>query len=196
MSGMRRLVRQDPLADSAALVRRVYAYVAYRIGDGPDAEDVAAEAFARAVRYRDSYDPSKGAPIVWLIGITRRCLDDARRERALERDPPEAAAPGDLEDDSLNRLVLWDAVGQLDERDRHLIALRYGADLSAKEIGRQLGMKTNAVEVALHRAIGRLRPLLEEGPGERVPPRDTAVRIPPIPRYEGVEARPDRKRTR
>lgn len=157
-----RRVRRDPLADPGPLVERVHAYVAYRIGAGPDADDVTGEAFARAVRYRDSYDPSKGAALDWLIGIARRCIDDARRGRAQKPDPPDAVASGDLEEDTVSRLALWGAVGRLGERDRELIALRYGADLSARQIGRQLEMATNAVEVALHRALGRLRPLLEE----------------------------------
>jgi RNA polymerase sigma-70 factor (ECF subfamily) len=144
------------------LIRRVYAYVAYRIGDGPDAEDVASEAFVRAARYRDSYDPAKGAPVDWLIGIARRCIEDARSQRRGEPDPPDTAAPGDLEEETLTRLAVWEAVGRLGERDRELLALRYGADLSARQIARQLGMATNAVEVALHRALARLRPLLEE----------------------------------
>ena len=40
-------------------------------------------------------------------------------------------------------------------------ALRYGADLTAKQIAELLGQRTNAVEVALHRALGRLRTELE-----------------------------------
>lgn len=46
-------------------------------------------------------------------------------------------------------------------RNRGLIALRYGADLTAKQIAEVLGVKTNAVEVALHRALGRLKVLLD-----------------------------------
>ncbi|MHB8468718.1 MAG: sigma factor-like helix-turn-helix DNA-binding protein [Gaiellaceae bacterium] len=47
-------------------------------------------------------------------------------------------------------------------RDRELLALRYGADLTAVEIGALLELRTNSVEVALHRAIGRLRSLVVE----------------------------------
>jgi RNA polymerase sigma-70 factor, ECF subfamily len=159
---VRRLMRRDPLADPGPLVERVHAYVAYRIGAGADADDVTGETFTRAVRYRDSYDSSKGAPVDWLIGIARRCIDDALSARRQEHHPPDTMASGDLEEDTVNRLALWGAVGRLGERDRELIALRYGADLSARQIGRQLDMATNAVEVALHRALGRLRPLLEE----------------------------------
>ena len=44
---------RDPLANPEALIRRVYAFAAYRLGDGPDAEDVTSEVFERALRYRE-----------------------------------------------------------------------------------------------------------------------------------------------
>jgi DNA-directed RNA polymerase specialized sigma24 family protein len=53
-----------------------------------------------------------------------------------------------------------------------LIALRYGADLSARRIGEILGLRTNAVEVALHRALLRLRDRLEDGPRPTVAESD------------------------
>src|SRR5581483_9165080 len=56
------MMRRDPLANPEELIRRLYSYVAYAIGDGPDAEDVTSEAFERAIRYRKTYDPAKGSP--------------------------------------------------------------------------------------------------------------------------------------
>ena len=73
---------RDPLAHPDALIRRVYAYVAYRLGDGPDAEDVTSEVFERALRYRGSYDREKGDPISWLLGIARRATGAALASRA------------------------------------------------------------------------------------------------------------------
>jgi RNA polymerase sigma factor (sigma-70 family) len=65
-------------------------------------------------------------------------------------------------------MVLADAIGGLDDRARDLLALRYGADLTARQIGQILGLKTNAVEVALHRTLTRLRGHLDEaGEGAR-----------------------------
>ena len=55
------------------------------------------------------------------------------------------------------RLDVRQAVLSLDERSRELIALRYGADLTARQIAEILGERTNTVEVALHRALARLR---------------------------------------
>jgi RNA polymerase sigma factor (sigma-70 family) len=173
MADRRRLFPgRDPLADPEALIQRVYSYVAYRMGDGPDAEDVTSEAMARAVRYRESFDPSKGPPAAWVVGIARRCIDDAYARPRHEPDPPDADSGRDVEAETLDRLTVRAAVAQLPDRDRELVALRYGADLSARQIGEHLDMKTNAVEVALHRALKRLETFLDEpDPGESSPVR-------------------------
>jgi RNA polymerase sigma factor (sigma-70 family) len=158
--------RGDPFANPDPLIRRVYSYVAYTIGDGPDAEDVTSEAIERGLRYRDSYDAKRGTPLTWLIGIARRCIAD----RAL-RPPPtptgeldDRAAREDVEGEAVLRLSVRAAVARLPERDRELVALRYGADLTARQIADLLELKTNAVEVALHRLHARLRADLEGTP--------------------------------
>ena len=157
------MAERDPLTDPAPLVRRVYAYVAYRIGDGTDAEDVTSATFERAIRYRHDFDSRQGEPVAWLIGIARRCISDHFANRPIPvADVPETAAPGELATDSVARIDLRRAVGALAERDRELVALRYGADLTARQIGELFGLRTNTVEVALHRALQSLREVLED----------------------------------
>jgi RNA polymerase sigma factor (sigma-70 family) len=151
------MLRRDPLANPEPLIRRVYAYVAYRVGDGPDAEDLTSETFERALRYRKSYDPRKGEPVAWLLGIAKRCIDGRGPRTEFASEGVDEAIASDLEEDTVRRLTVARAVGTLDERDRELIALRYGADLTARQIAEVLGARTNAIEVALHRALGRLR---------------------------------------
>ena len=168
---------RDPLGNPEPLIRRVYAYVAYRLGDGPEAEDVTSEVFERALRYRESYDREKGEPIGWLLGIARRCTSAALVSRAagspeLELDHVEDGR--DAAEESIQRLTLAAAVAQLRERDQELISLRYGADLTAAQIAQTLELEKNAVEVALHRALGRLRAILEnEAPD---PPENAGVK--------------------
>src|SRR5262249_18635925 len=166
-------VRGDPFSDPRPLIRSVYAYVAYRIGDGADAEDVTSETFARALRYRDSYDPSKSPPIGWLLGIARRCLAHlALRRPADELDErADAPASGDLAADAVRRLTLRAAVAQLDESGRELVALRFGADQTAKQIAEITGKKTHAVEVALQRTLDRLRNALADQERQTPPTR-------------------------
>jgi RNA polymerase sigma factor (sigma-70 family) len=154
---------RDPLADPEPLVERVYSYVAYWIGPGPDAEDVTSETFARALRYRHQYDAARGKPVSWLLGIARRCLSDFHAERRPQPEASlEAASSTELEREALDRLVLEDALATLGERDMELVALRYGADLSTRAIAEVVGMSPGAVRVALHRALSRLRDELED----------------------------------
>jgi RNA polymerase sigma factor (sigma-70 family) len=151
----------DPLANPSPLIDRVYAYVAYRIGPGADAEDVTSATFERALRYRSSYDKSKGEPIAWLIGIAQRCLADAIASNPPYDEIVDIADPVDLEERTIERVDLAQAVANLSRYDRELIALRYGADLKSRQIAALLEQTTSAIDVNLHRALDRLYLVVE-----------------------------------
>ena len=155
----------DPLKHPEELIRRVYAYVAYRIGDGAEAEDVTSATLERALRYRSTYDAGRGTPQAWMLGIARACMAEHFGRRVPEPAEMNDVPSGrDLAVDAVERLSLRAAVARLPDRDRELIARRYGADLKVREIAELLGERTNTVEVALHRALARLREhLTEEG---------------------------------
>jgi RNA polymerase sigma factor (sigma-70 family) len=107
--------------------------------------------------------------VAWLLGIAKRCVDGRGPRMELASENADEASSVDLEDEAVRRLTVARAVETLDERDRELIALRYGADLTARQIAELFGARTNAIEVALHRALGRLRATFgeEEGPAVR-----------------------------
>jgi RNA polymerase sigma factor (sigma-70 family) len=152
------LRRRDPLEHPEPLIRRVYSYAAYHLGDGVEAEDATSDTLVRAVRFRKSYDPREGTEQAWLLGIARRVVADHSRGRA--RAPafqPGTALELDTSQVVLERIVVRDALAGLSPHERDLIALRYGADLAAKDIARILGERTNTVEVALHRVLLKLR---------------------------------------
>src|SRR2546423_1597286 len=121
---MRRVAQRDLFRDCDELIRRVYAYVAYRIGDGPEAEDVTSETFERALRYRASYNPKRGEPIGWMIGIARRCImDHSFPPNTVNANDQlnEVADDHDLEGIVSERLLIRAAVASLGDRDRELI---------------------------------------------------------------------------
>src|SRR3954467_12588992 len=97
---------RDPLANPEHLIRRVYAYAAYRLRGGPGAEDATSEGVARGRRYRESYDRDKGEPAAWLIGIARRCVDQILADRVPVAEAPDRAAPIDLEEETATKLEL------------------------------------------------------------------------------------------
>jgi RNA polymerase sigma-70 factor (ECF subfamily) len=139
---------------------------------------VTSEVFERAVRYRSGYDPAKGEPIHWLIGIARRCLSNYRRSTDVELafDPP---APGDVAEDTVRRLAVFQALDALSDRDRELIGLRYGAGLKARQIAELLDSTPNAVDVSLHRAVARMRAFID-----RIPKRLSSGIDPRSPNVE------------
>jgi RNA polymerase sigma factor (sigma-70 family) len=159
------LRRSDPLANPEPLIRRVYSYAAYRLGDGADAEDATGETLARAVRYRKSFDARTGSAQAWLLGIARRVVDDqlSQRQQSAGRFEDGVASLGvqDLADPAVERLFLRAALARLSTADRELLAMRYGADLAVKDIAAIMRVRTNSVDVALHRALARLRESVE-----------------------------------
>jgi RNA polymerase sigma-70 factor (ECF subfamily) len=137
--------------------------------------------FLRALRYRESFDESRGEAAAWLLGIARRCVDDALAQRRpdAQLESAERASAEDVEGEAVDRITLARAIERLDERSRDLLALRYGADLTAREIGRILDMKPNAVEVALHRALQRARTELAGSDDSRLETAKPQPRIAP-----------------
>ncbi len=154
---------RDPLANPQPLIRSVYAYAAFRLGPGADAEDVTGNVFERAVRYRGSFDPGRGTPISWLIGIARHCVDDTLRRSPSAPLHDQLAGADDLAADAVQRLGLEAALARLEPRERELLGLRFVVGLSAKEVAAALELTPGAVDVAVHRARGRLGAELTRG---------------------------------
>jgi RNA polymerase sigma-70 factor (ECF subfamily) len=154
------LRRHDPLIDPEPLIRRVYSYAAYRLGDGADAEDATSETLERALRYQKSYDSRVGSAQAWILGIARRVVDEhLARSPSVASYCSDADVAGDdeLGSEAIERLSLRSALAELTRRERDLLAMRYGADLTAREIARITDRRVNTVEVALHRALAKLR---------------------------------------
>ncbi len=157
----------SPALDFDALYRDsrddVFAYVAGLLRDRSAAEDVCAAAFERAYRRRRSFDARRGEPRAWLFGIARNAaLDELRRRRrraSLAGDVPDVDAVGaeDAVEGALRRGVVRAALAGLEPRDRDLVALKFFAGLSNREIARVLGVSESNAGTMLHRAVQRLR---------------------------------------
>lgn len=122
-------MKRDPFADLEPLVQRVYAYVAYRLGPGPDAESLTARTFDMGFRHRAAFDPARDEPVPFLIEIAHRLLGEQGDE----------------------------AGARVGERDRELVALRYGAELTPAQIGQILGVDARTVETGLAGTLARVR---------------------------------------
>jgi RNA polymerase sigma factor (sigma-70 family) len=129
--------------------------VAYRIlGSMTEAEEVAAEAMARAlVRWPKVRDlPHRDA---WVMRVTiNLAIDVARRRRDLPADAVEVADPAEV---AVLRVALLAALAGLTRRQREVIGLRYLADCSEQQVAEVLGIASSSVKEHTKRAMATLR---------------------------------------
>lgn len=151
----------------------VYRYVRFRVASREAAEDLTSEAFLKALRFLERYDPRRASPLTWLLRIARNTVTDhlralrrrGRLQVSLDGSPDLVAEVPSLEERLLfeERVqVLLNTVRSLREPDQEILSLRYGAGLSNQEIAEALGLSANAVAVRVHRALARLKGALGE----------------------------------
>lgn len=142
---------------------RVFHYFCYRVSDTQNAEDLTAVTFEKAWRARCRYSSRRGTPICWLMGIARHVATDYFRTRTTEVELDENL-PDPQPSGSFTELIRQEnfariqaLVSQLPERDQELIALKYGADLTNREIAALTDLSESNVGTVLHRCLSRLR---------------------------------------
>lgn len=134
--------------------------MAYRYASNPsEAEDIAQDALLRAWRRRSTLRDSERRN-QWLATIVR---NEAFRTHARMRPDPTSTIElreGAEDEQVLATVELADlhaALAGLSERDRRLLEMRYGEDLTHPTIARRLGIPEGTVKVRLHRARDKLR---------------------------------------
>lgn len=130
-------------------------------GDLAEAEEVVAEAFARAVQHQRTFVRLDN-PEAWLrtvaVNVSRSRI--RRRLRPVPSDPEVTRHP-DLDDD---RLALMAALRKLPTAQREAIALHYLADLPIHEVAIATDSPVGTVKARLSRGRAALAELLTEAP--------------------------------
>ncbi len=149
---------EEAFDDLFAAARRIAVRL---VGGGAEADDVAAEALARAyarwpkvrdLDYRDA----------WVMRVTANVALDVLR-RAKRPLPTPVAAEVDPAEAAVTRIALARALRHLSRRQRDVVVLRYLADLSEADVAASLGVSAGSVKQHAHRAVDALRRAL--GPG-------------------------------
>lgn len=174
-----RCLRNDQRAYRALLAkyeRAVYALVRRMVPDPEDARDLAQEAFVRAFKNLEQYDPERKFSS-WLFRIANNLCIDHYRRRKLETVPlvrqhageeeetwdlPDAAAnPAETFSDQERGRRLLAAVQALPPGYRMVILLRHQEDLAYEEIAETLGLPLGTVKARIHRAHRLLKEKLQ-----------------------------------
>jgi RNA polymerase sigma-70 factor, ECF subfamily len=165
--------RQGDGAAWEALVRQ-YQQPAFRLaylllGDPDEAEDVAQEAFVHAFQALDRFDVSR--PLLpWLLRIAANLAHNRLRSigrffsaiQRLARDEPRLlSGETNGHEQRWQARTLWEAVQHLGQSDQQIIYLRYFLEMSVEETAQAMGIASGTVKSHLHRALGRLRKVIE-----------------------------------
>jgi RNA polymerase sigma-70 factor (ECF subfamily) len=152
----------------AAVIHR---YISRRLGDEM-ADDVVAETFPAAFRWRQRYDLGRTDARPWLYGIAANMIgkhrrSEIRRLRALVRAGALDPVPDGYADRVDSRVAaaavqrqLIGALAGLSAGDREVLLLIAWADLSYEETATALGIPLGTVRSRLNRARKKVRETL------------------------------------
>jgi len=138
------------------LLGLAYRHARRLVGDTELAEDLAAEALARALahwRRIRSYEFLDA----WVLRVVTNLAIAAFAVRPPISTNVDVAGPDDV---AVLRVTLAQALKALPARQRDAVVLRYLVDMSEDQVARSLGVAPGTVKSHLHRAVQRLRVVL------------------------------------
>ncbi len=141
----------------------IFRYIAMRVGDHATAEDLASDVFIRLLdALRDKTAPQKTLR-GWLFAVASRVVKDHFRQRYRrqlthldESLASEAIGPDRVVEMKLTHEVLHAALGELTEEQQNVLALRFGYEMSIREVAETMGKSEGAVKMLQARAVAML----------------------------------------
>lgn len=154
-----------------AYYKRVYNYNYYRTHNQDVSEDLTSQTFEKVFTRLQTYTADKGKFEVWLFTIVRNTMNDYyRRRKKYPWEPLEHVFETISKEKGPEHIILemeqqteiLKAIKKLNERERNIIAYKYGGNLSNKEIGILMNLNEKHVSVILCRTLKKLKTRLEE----------------------------------
>ncbi len=147
---------------------RVYAFIARRVHDRDQAQDLTADVFHSALKNLPRFE-WRGAPFAaWLFRIAANAIADrgkrAAQLEAIERraiDEPDPSSDADLAEVE-HRARLFKLVDKLPDDQRRVITMRFAHQKSIAEIANDIGRSEGAIKQLQFRGLQSLRTMVGE----------------------------------
>jgi len=174
---VQRAVGHDPEAFGRLYdmhIDRVYRHIYYGVGNEQDAEDLTQQVFLKAWQAIHRYKKAASPFVAWLMTISNNLVVDFYRTRKdtayLEAEvlasdaasSPERTAEASFEQQRLRRAIL-----KLRSDEQQVVILRFIEGFEFAEIASVLEKKEGNIRVILHRALVKLRNILEKDKEQR-----------------------------
>ena len=145
---------------------KVFRYVNYRINDVEMAEDITSIIFEKALTRFTTYRAEKANFSTWIFSIARNAvIDHYRSSRKIQKVPLEEAfhfstEKENPEEEALRNeecRLLRQCLLRLSTQEQEIISLKFGAEMTNRQIARTTGLSDSNVGVILYRAVRKLR---------------------------------------
>lgn len=145
---------------------KVFRFVNYRIADTDTAENLTSLVFEKALTKFDTYKSDKAAFSTWVFSIARNVVTDHFRDRGKMQTVglkhAESVSDGRLSpDEHLVRTEelqkLMGSIASLSGQEKDIIALKFGGELTNRQIARNTGLSETNVGTIIYRAVRKLR---------------------------------------
>lgn len=142
---------------------RVYNYLRYRLNNEADVQELTSRTFEKAWRARYRYRRERAAFGTWLLRIAHNLVIDHLR---LARQYTELEAVAELltecgpeseQENASDRARLQALIPTLPARELELLALKYGAGATNREMASITGLSESNIGTILHRTVQWLR---------------------------------------
>ncbi|GGH23888.1 sigma-70 family RNA polymerase sigma factor [Paenibacillus segetis] len=151
--------------------KRIYNYISYRVSCRYTTEDLTSQVFEKVLNKLGTYSSDKSPLEVWMFAIARNVVNDYFRAQkrtkmfslegikeliSKKKDPESLYILGESND------KLFRALDTLNERERNIVGLKFGANLSNIQISRIVDLTESNVGVILYRTMKKLKLRIED----------------------------------
>jgi len=147
--------------------KQVYRYCYFNLRDSALAQDVVQETFLKAWKSIGSFSLENGGTVqAFLYRIARNLIiDHSRKKRTTRLDEHENIEAESQIEENIDRdsekEKLKEAIGQLGEKDRQIVILRYFEEMSFAEMSKVIKIREGALRVRIHRILEKLKGIIE-----------------------------------
>jgi RNA polymerase sigma-70 factor (ECF subfamily) len=149
-------------------VERVYRHMYYRVGNNTDAEDLTQQVFLKAWKAIGKYKKTSSPFLAWLMKISHNLVVDFYRSKKdavfLDDELPvqdKAPGPEQLAEERYDQEQLRKVILRLPPKQQQVIMMSFIEGFSYGEIADALGKREGNVRVTVHRALKKMRQILE-----------------------------------
>ena len=145
---------------------KVFQYISYRVNDVALVEDLTSAVFEKALTNFQNFRSEKASFPTWLFCIAQRVLIDHFRVNN-KRQAVTLEKAGEIvwdnlspEDEAIQKddiKGLHQRLGKLSLQEQEIISMKFGVEMTNREIAKTLGLSESNVGTILYRAICKLR---------------------------------------